>query len=86
MKIVFTDQSIKDLDDMDNSTYLLFEKHITKMMTTPPRRHLRNGLPYFVEEVGGGGIICLADNSSDTIHIVRCFVTHKEYEKWYSGF
>lgn len=86
MKIAFTDQSRKDLDGMDNSSYLLFEKHIRKMMTTPPRKHLRNGLPYFVEEVGRGRIVCLVEKNPDTLLIVRCFTTHKEYEKWYGNF
>ena len=46
----------------------------------PPGRHLKFGLAYNIEDVGQGRIVYQVKN--DTIYIIRCFSTHKEYEKW----
>ncbi|MCX6768141.1 MAG: hypothetical protein NTY90_05465 [Candidatus Micrarchaeota archaeon] len=51
----------------------------------PPRRHLRFGLPYNVEEVTEQARF-VYEREAGRITVVRCFATHKEYEKWYKSF
>ncbi len=65
---------------LDNSAKLIFAAHFKKFETLPPRRHLGAGLPYFVENVGQGRIICKI--SPGTVLVYQVFRTHKEYEKW----
>jgi mRNA-degrading endonuclease RelE of RelBE toxin-antitoxin system len=83
LNIEYTPQAENDLDEMDDATYDLFDKHMDKIARMPPRRHLRFGIPMHVEEVGQGRILYQVKN--DTIYILRCFKTHKEYEKWYKS-
>ncbi|CAJ35192.1 hypothetical protein [Methanocella arvoryzae] len=84
MEIRLFEEAEEDLDRMDNAIYDLFNKHIDKIAQMPPRRHLKFGLPFNVEEVGQGRIIF--QYNSDTLYIIRCFTSHKEYEKWYKSF
>jgi len=51
----------------------------------PPRRHLRFGIPYHVEDVTKQARL-VYDIRKDTLYVVHCFATHKEYEKWYKSF
>lgn len=85
MKIEISENAFKDLDDMDKATYSTFRKHLIKISEMPPRRHMRHGVPYSVEEVGQGRIAYRIDSESETLYIVRCFSDHKEYEKWYNS-
>lgn len=66
---------------MDVKQQDLFIKHFEKLERMPPRRHLKYGIPYHVEEVGQGRIIY--DIRGEDIIVTRCFATHKEYERWY---
>jgi len=84
MEVKYYELAEVDLDTMDNATYLLFDKHIDKISYMPPRRHLKFGMPFNVEEIGQGRIVYNIKN--DTLYIIRCFRTHKEYEKWYKSF
>jgi hypothetical protein len=70
---------------MDGSIVKIFLKHFDKISEIPPRRHLRFGLPFNVEEVTKQARFTY-DNENNTIIILRCFSTHKEYEKWYKSF
>ena len=72
------------MDKMDNAIYDLFNKHIDKIAQLPLRRHLKFGLPFNVEELGQGRIIYQVNN--ETLYIIRCFTSHKDYEKWYKSF
>jgi hypothetical protein len=81
--IVFKDEALEDLEGMDGAVSDKFDKHFDKLLKMPPGRHLKSGLPYCVDEVGQGRIIYRIEE--DTIYIIRCFTTHKEYEKWYKG-
>lgn len=87
LHIELDSEAENDLNDMENDTYIQFSKHLDKLRKTlehrKPPAHLKHGLPYHKEEVGQGRIIY--DICSDTIYIVRCFTTHKEYEKWYKS-
>jgi mRNA-degrading endonuclease RelE of RelBE toxin-antitoxin system len=84
MEIRLYEMAEKDLDATDNTTYSLFNKHIDKISRLPPRRHLKFGMPFNVEEIGQGRIVY--NIKDETLFIIRCFSTHKEYEKWYKSF
>jgi mRNA-degrading endonuclease RelE of RelBE toxin-antitoxin system len=84
METEFFDEAEDDLDKMDQAHRKLFIKHIEKISNMQPRRHLRFGLPFNVEEVGQGRIAY--DIKNDVLYIVRCFTSHKDYEKWYKSF
>ncbi len=86
MKVEFSENAVKDLDAMDKATYISFRKHLMKITMLPPRRHLRHGMPYSIEEVGQGRIAYQVDDEDETLYIIRCFAAHKEYEKWYNSF
>ncbi|MEK7540193.1 MAG: hypothetical protein AAB558_03010 [Patescibacteria group bacterium] len=85
MKILFSEKAEKELDDLDQSMRTLFIKHAEKIASMPSRRHLRFGLPFNVEEVTRQARI-VYDITEDTCHILHCFKTHKEYERWYKSF
>jgi hypothetical protein len=84
MEIKFFEPAEKDLDAMDDATYRLFDKHTDKISRMPPSRHLKFGMPFNVEELGQGRIVYNIKN--ETLYIIRCFRTHKDYEKWYKSF
>ncbi len=56
-----------------------------KLSQFPPRRHLKAGVPLYVEEVTKQARL-IYDIEKETLYVVRCFATHKEYEKWYKSF
>ncbi len=79
--IIFKDEALEDLEKMDRAVLDKFDKHFDKLSGMSPGRHMKHGLPYCVDNVGQGRIVYSMDG--DTIYIIRCFATHKEYEKWY---
>ncbi len=85
MEISYTEQSVKALEELDNSIRKRFVRHIEKLQSVPPRRHLKFGLPYNVEEVTKQARI-IYQIKEEELHILRCFATHKEYEKWYKAY
>ncbi|MDD5336937.1 MAG: hypothetical protein PHS02_00450 [Candidatus ainarchaeum sp.] len=84
MEIRISEKAERDLDAMDRYERKSFMKHIEKISALPPRRHLKFGLPFNVEQVNQGRIIYNIE--SGTMYVLRCFPTHKEYEKWYQSF
>ena len=85
MKIVFSKKAEKELDDAEQNLRKLFIKHSEKISLMPPRRHLRFGLPFNVEEVTRQARI-VYNTEEGVCFILHCFKTHKEYEKWYKSF
>ncbi len=85
MKIIFFESAEKELEKLDKATNMLFGKHIEKIVSMPPRRHLKFGLPFNVEEVTRQARI-VYKIEDETISIIRCFSTRKEYEKWYKSY
>jgi mRNA-degrading endonuclease RelE of RelBE toxin-antitoxin system len=83
MKVDIGEQAIADLQKMDRAQLVLFGKHIDKIADNPSGRHMKHGMPYFVEEVGQGRIVYRV--VKDTVFVLRCFASHKEYEKWYKS-
>ncbi len=83
--LIFTPKAGEDLNALDQSVRKLFLKHAEKLQAMPPRRHLKFGLPFNVEDVTKQARMIYETNDSELI-ILRCFATHKEYEKWYKSF
>jgi len=71
-----------ELESMDSTLMLMFVRHIEKVSNMPPRRHLRFGNPHFVEKVTKSARFAYRIEN-ETVYVVRCFATHKEYENWY---
>lgn len=85
MEIIVSETAEKDLDEMDSQLRNFFIKHIEKIGLMPPRRHLRFGLPFNVENVTRQSrLIYSIENNS--LFVLRCFATHKDYQRWYLSF
>ena len=84
INIVLSNEAIEDIRSMDKGLKQRFKAHFQKLAHMPPRRHLRFGLPFNVEEVGSGRFVY--DIHEGNLTVARCFATHKEYEKWYKSF
>lgn len=85
MKTEFSEKAEKELDEMDKRQRELFIKHAEKIAAMPPRRHMRFGLPFNVEEVTRQARI-VYNIETETCYSLHCFATHKEYERWYKSF
>ena len=83
IKILITTE--KELEKIENPLNKQFGKHIANLLLKEKYRHLKHGLNYFVENVTKQSrIIFFIEN--ETIHILHCFKTHKEYEKWFKSY
>ncbi len=85
MEIIFSEKAENDLDTMDNVLQSFFIKHAEKISVMPPRRHMRFGLPFNVENVTKQSRMVYTIETNK-IYIIRCFALHKEYERWYLSF
>jgi mRNA-degrading endonuclease RelE of RelBE toxin-antitoxin system len=79
VKIIFSKEAISDLDRMDRHLFNRFDKHFDKIVDNPIGRHMKHGLSFQVDEVGQGRIVYKVENN--TIFVLRCFASHKDYEK-----
>jgi len=85
MKILFSEKAEKELDGMDNGLRKLFVNHAEKISRIPPRRHLKFGLPFNVEEVTKQARM-VYQTEENACYVLHCFKDHKEYERWYKSF
>ena len=86
-KIEFKNKADEDFLKIDGNLRKFFSKHLEKVATMPPRRHLKHGLPFFVEEVTKqASLVYELEDETQTLFVVRCFALHKDYEKWYQSF
>jgi len=85
MKIIFHDDALRDLQSFDKTLKGHFVRHIEKLSKMPPRRHMKFGLPYHVENITKQARLIYNERGED-LYIIRCFGTHKDYEKWYRSF
>jgi len=85
MNIFFSEKAKKDFEDMPSEIRIIFTKHIEKIACIPPRRHLKYGIPYHVEEVTKQSRL-IYEIRNDNLYIIRCFKEHKEYERWYKSY
>ena len=85
MKLSYSEIAIHNLEKMDKTERKLFVNYIEKILENPNKRHLHFGLTFFVEKVTKQARI-VYNLEKENIYILRCFKTHKEYEKWYKSF
>ena len=85
MELVFSDSARKELESLPDELIALFLKHLEKMQETPPRKHMKYGIPCHVEKVTKQARI-VYNIEGDCIQILHCFGSHKEYERWYSSY
>ena len=85
MESVWSSRASEDFEAFEKTLKRYFKSHIEKLCNMPTRRHMKLGLPFFVENVTAQArLVYLEDGGF--IKIIRCFSTHKEYEKWYNSF
>ncbi len=85
MKIEFSDAGREDFLKLERSLQIFFRNHLQKLAVMPPRRHLKFGVPHHVEDVTRQARL-VYDLREDTLFVIHCFATHKEYEKWYKSY
>lgn len=85
MRISYLEEAVRDLEESDRELRLYFKQHIEKMAKMPPRRHMKFGVPYHVEDVTRQARL-IYELDGGTLYIIRCFTRHKDYEKWYKSF
>ncbi len=85
MEILFLDSAKKELENLPREMRAAFLRHLEKIEATPPRKHLKHGIPCQVEKVTRQARI-IYDIRGDQIYILHCFSTHKEYENWYKAY
>lgn len=85
METIFSPKAQRALDEMDNPLRKIFIKHAEKLASNPEQRHMRFGLPFYVEEVTRQARL-VYNFEAGNLFIVRCFATHKEYERWYKSY
>ena len=85
MELRFSEEGRQDFLGLDKTLQSFFKKHIEKISEMPPRRHLKLGIPYHVENVTKQARL-VYDADENMLLVVRCFAAHKEYEKWYKSY
>ena len=85
MTVHISPKAEEQLDSFADELRKKFVKHFRKIDSMPPRRHMKHGIPYHVEEVTKQARIIYAYENQD-IHILHCFQNHKEYERWYKSY
>jgi mRNA-degrading endonuclease HigB of HigAB toxin-antitoxin module len=84
MQIIITNDADEDLGNMDGSMRERFDKHILKIALKRPTRFYK---AHNIEQVGDQGrIIYQIERQVGIVYILRCFATHKEYDRWCSSF
>ncbi|PIO02980.1 hypothetical protein COX85_02050 [Candidatus Micrarchaeota archaeon CG_4_10_14_0_2_um_filter_55_9] len=85
MEVRILETAEKELEKIANPLNKRFGKHIEKITSKETSRHLKHGLPYFTENVTKQArIIYCVEN--ETVYVLHCFATHKEYERWFKSF
>jgi len=85
LKTKISEHADKDLSKFEVELRTFFFNHIKKISKMPPRRHLRFGLPFNVENVTRQARL-VYEIEDNNLYILRCFSNHKDYEKWYKSF
>jgi len=84
-ELFFSDKARNDLHGMDSLLQELFVKHAEKLLSMPPRRHLKFGIPFNVEDVTKQARM-VYETRGETLAVLRCFASHKDCEKWFKSF
>ncbi len=85
MQVEFKPAAREEFLALERHLQVYFKSHLEKLSQMPPRRHLRFGMPHNVEDVTRQARLVF-DVKEETLFVIHCFATHKEYEKWYKSF
>ena len=86
MKARLSEKAKEELKQIDKTLQTYFIKHMEKLERMPPRRHMKHGLPQVEDVTESARMPYEVDESAETIWILHCFATHKEYEKWFRSY
>jgi hypothetical protein len=85
MELIFSDSGKLEIENLEQELKSIFIKHLEKMQSFPPRKHLKHGIPCHVEKVTRQARIVF-NIKGERIYILHCFASHKEYERWYKSY
>ncbi|MFB3764049.1 MAG: hypothetical protein ACE14P_02235 [Methanotrichaceae archaeon] len=85
MELIFSETARKELADLEQELKSQFIRHLEKMLVSPPRKHMKHGIPCHVEKVTRQARI-IYNIKGTQIYILHCFATHKDYERWYNSY
>jgi len=85
MEVRISNKAENQLDDMPEDLRLMFIRHLRKLLSMPPGRHMKHGIPCHVEEVTKQARLIYKIEGGD-IYVTHCFKDHKEYERWYKSY
>jgi hypothetical protein len=75
----------KDFNKLSSELKKTFGKHFEKLaIKFRPKKHLKHGLPYFIEKVTDSARFPF-EIEDNLLIIIRCFKNHKEYEDWFNS-
>lgn len=81
-----SEEAREELKRIDRSLQACFIRHMEKLERMPPRRHMKHGLPPVENVTDSARMPYNLEEETDTIWILHCFATHKEYERWYKSY
>ena len=85
MALIFSDYAKKELENLPQDLKTVYLKHLEKIQSMPPRKHMKHGIPFHVENITKQARI-IYDLKGDKTYILHCFKNHKEYERWYKSY
>ncbi|MFH0817454.1 MAG: hypothetical protein V1909_02360 [Candidatus Micrarchaeota archaeon] len=85
MKILFHEDALRDLQSFEKQLKAQFAHRLDKLSEMPPRRHMKFGFPFHVENITKQARLIYCERG-DALYVIRCFSSHKEYERWYRSF
>lgn len=86
MKARMSETAKDELKKLDKSLQVFFIAHAEKLEKMPPRRHMQHGFPFVENVTENARMPYIIEESTQTIWILHCFATHKEYEKWFRSY
>lgn len=85
MEVFFSQQAEAEFLALEKTLRSFFSTHIEKLLQTTPRRHMRFGMPFYVENITKQARLVYNFEGNRFI-VLHCFALHKEYERWYRSF
>jgi hypothetical protein len=85
MELIFSDSGRLEIENLERELKSIFIKRLEKMQSSPPRKHLKHGIPGHVEKVTKQARIVF-NIRDERIYILHSFANHKENECWYKSF
>ncbi|MEA3488199.1 MAG: hypothetical protein U9R10_02980 [Euryarchaeota archaeon] len=85
MELIFSDYAKKELENLPQDLKTVYLKHLVKIESMSPRKHMKHSIPFHVENVTKPARL-IYDLKGDETYIPHCFKNNKEYERWYKSY